>query len=81
MYAKRQFRKLWITTSDTKVNVRQKDLPGFAIPGGSNECCPLTSNFDAKNSRSEVECGFELPYFGPRPAVIKLIVQGGNTGK
>ena len=34
-----------------------------------------------KNSRSEAEHALELPYFGPRPAVIKLIVQGGNTEK
>ena len=31
-----------------------------------------------KNSLSEAERAFELPYFGPRPAVIKLIVQGGK---
>ena len=49
--------------------------------GGSNECCPLTSSFNAKNSPSEAEPAFELPYFGPRPAVIKLIVKGGNTDK
>ena len=49
--------------------------------GGSNEHCPLTSDFDAKNSRSEAERAFVLPYFSPRPAVIKLIVQGGNTDK
>ena len=48
--------------------------------GGSDERCPRTSNFDAKkNSRSEAECAFEMPYFSPCPAVIKLIVQGGNT--
>ena len=45
--------------------------------GGSNERCPLTLNFDAKNSRSEAERAFELPYFSPRQAVIK----GGNTDK
>ena len=44
--------------------------------GGSNERCLLTSNFDAKNSQSEGEHAFVLPYFSPRPTVIKLIVQG-----
>ena len=34
-----------------------------------------------KNSRSEAERAFKLPYFGPRPAAIKLIVQGGKTDK
>ena len=34
-----------------------------------------------KNSRSEAERAFELLYVGPRPAVIKPIVQGGNTDK
>ena len=35
-----------------------------------------------KNSRSEPERAFELPYFGHvQHAVIKLIVQGGNTDK
>ena len=32
-------------------------------------------------SRSEAERAFELPYFDPRPAVVKLIVQGSNTDK
>ena len=63
----------------------KEDLSIFAIPGnevgGSNECCLLTSDFDAKKSRSETERAFELPYFGPRPAVIKLIVQRGNIDK
>ena len=58
---------------------RAEDLSVFAR--GSNERCPLTSDFDAKNSRSEAERSFVLPYFSPRPAVIKLIVQGGNTDK
>ena len=48
----------------------------------SNERCLLTLNFDAKNnSRSEVERAFELLYFSNRQAVIKIIVQGGNTDK
>ena len=34
-----------------------------------------------KSSRSKAELAFELPYFSPRQAVIKIIVQGGNTGK
>ena len=34
-----------------------------------------------KKSRSEAERAFELPYFSPPPAVIKLTVQGGNTDK
>ena len=34
-----------------------------------------------KYSRSGAEHAFELPYFGPRPAVIKLIEQGGGGGE
>ena len=34
-----------------------------------------------KTSRSEAERAFELPYFSPPRAVIKLTVQGGNTDK
>ena len=49
--------------------------------GGSNEHCPRTLNFDGKNSRNEAESAFELPYFSPRQAVIKIIVQEGNTDK
>ena len=49
--------------------------------GGSIERCLLTLNFDAKSSQSEAELAFELPYFSPRQAVIKIIVQGANTDK
>ena len=69
--------------SGRKMFGRAEDLSVLPLKadevGESNECCPLTSNFDAKNSRSEAERAFELPYFGRRPAEIKLIVQGGNT--
>ena len=34
-----------------------------------------------KISRSEAERAFELSYFSPRQAVIKIIVQGDNTDK
>ena len=34
-----------------------------------------------KHARSEAERAFELSYFSPHPAVIKLIVQWGNTDK
>ena len=68
--------------SDREMSARAEDLSVFAIPGGrSNERCPLTLNFDVKKSRSEAERAFELPYFSPRQAVIKIIVQGGNTDK
>ena len=42
--------------------------------GGGNKRCPLTSDFEAKKF---TERAFVLPYFSPRPAVIKLIVQRG----
>ena len=32
-----------------------------------------------KNSRSDAEHAFELPYFSPRQAVAKIIVQEVNT--
>ena len=71
--------------SDREMFVRAEDLSVFTIPGGrsrgGNERCPLTSNFDAKNSGNEAERAFELPYFSPRQVVIKIIVQGGNTDK
>ena len=71
--------------SDRRMFGRAEDLSVFAIPGGRSRgkqrVLPLTSNFDAKNSRSEAERAVELPYFDPRPAVIKLIFQGGNTDK
>ena len=72
--------------SDRKMFGRAEDLTVLPLKvdevGGRNVCRPLTSNFDAKKkSRSEAERAFELPYFGPRPAVIKLIVQGRNTDK
>ena len=48
---------------------------------GKQRGCPLALNFDAKKSGSEAERAFELPYFSPRQAVIKIIVRGGNTDK
>ena len=45
--------------------------------GGSNERCPLTSNFDAKNSQSKAELAFDCHILA-RQAVIKLIVQRGK---
>ena len=88
----RQFCKLWITTSDTKVNVRQKDVwkgrgsisfchSRGTKSGEATSAVRIHQTLVQKSSRSEAECAFELPYFGPRPAVIKLIVQGGNTDK
>ena len=72
--------------SDRKMFGRAEDLSVLPLKvdevGARNKCCLLMSNFDAnKRSRSEAEGAFELPYFGPRPAVIKLIVQGSNTDK
>ena len=52
--------------SDKEMFGRAEDLSVFAIPGGRSrgkqEGCPLTSNFDAKNSQSEAERAFELPF-------------------
>ena len=49
---------------------------------GSNGRCPLTSSFDAKkNSRSEAERAFDCHILAPRQAVIKLIVQEGDTDR
>ena len=64
---------------------RAEDLSVFGIPGdevgGSNKRCPLTLNLMQKNSQNEAGRAFELPYFSTRQAVIKIIVQGGNTDK
>ena len=64
---------------------RAEDLSVFAISGGRSrgKQRALSANFKLmqKNSRSEAELAFEMPYFNPRPAVIKLIVQGGSTDK
>ena len=66
--------------SDRKMFGRAEDLSVLLFQGdrvgGNNKRCPLTLNFDAKNSRSEAEGAFELPYFSRRQAVIKIIVQG-----
>ena len=58
----------------------QGDKVGGSIRG-SNVRCPLTSNFDAKKFTKWSRARFWLPYFSSRQAVIKLIVQGGNTDK
>ena len=64
---------------------RAEDLSVFTIPGdevgGSKERCRLKLNFDAKNSRSDAENAFELPYFSPHRAVTKIIVHWANTDK
>ena len=57
-------------------------LSVFAIPGGrSRGKQRALQTLIQKNSRSETERAFELPYFSHCPAAIKLIVQGGNTNK
>ena len=66
---------------------RTEYLSVFAIPGERSlvKQRALSANiiklWCKKNSRSEAERAFELLYFSNRQAVIKIIVQGGNTEK
>ena len=52
-------------------------IPGNFIQGdevgGSNERCPLTSNFDAKNSRSEAVRAFDCHIFAPVKQLLNLL--------
>ena len=73
--------------SDRKMFGKAEDLSVFAIPEGRSRGKQrvLSANIKLWSKKihdvHEAERAFELQYFGPRPAVIKLIVQGGNTDK
>ena len=71
--------------SDREMFVRAEDLSVFTIPGGRSrgKQRALSANIRlrCKKFRNEAEHASELPYFSPRQAVIKIIVQGGNTDK
>ena len=62
----RQLLQIERLMSDREMFGRAEDLSVLPFQGDevgeSNERCPLTLNFDKKNSRSEVESAFELPY-------------------
>ena len=62
---------------------RAEDLSVFAIPGGrrrgKQRALSAKIKLWCKNSQSDAERAFELPYFSLRQAVTKIIVQGANT--